>query len=438
MASNPFLIDAPDVAMRYNQGFDIGRQRAMQDQAIKDQVAAQQAQAAMMRDINSVSQNPAATAKDYVGLMMRYPSMAGNIKDSLSTLNTAQQQSMMSDMSQIYAAAQNGRADIATTLTQRLYDVAQSSGDEQGVMRYGAMLAGQQADPNYLKNTSGIAMSAVYGDKFADMFPKVVDAQQKVELMPYTTQEAAGKGAEAEAKGALAYESGLTDIESKKEETKSKVLQRSIDAKKLQLEGEKNEIERQKLQKEISKGEAELSKNRKTAFSQAQGKIDGVQDSIDTIDRLYSHSGFSSAAGTGASLEGYLSSSEGAGAKAILDTVRSQQFLSNLMAAKEGGATFGALTEGEAKKLEESVAAATSAQSVGDLKANLDVIRGIMLRRRQDILASGDLPTTGGRYLGKNQKTGAAVTQGMVNAVMMKRPDLTQAQVVNALLGSAQ
>jgi len=61
-----------------------------------------------------------------------------------------------------------------------------------------------------------------------------------------------------------------------------------------------------------------------------------------------------------------------------------------------------------------------------------------MLRRRQDILASGDLPASGGRYLGKNQKTGEAVTQGMVNAVMMKRPDLTQAQVVNALLGSAQ
>lgn len=428
MASNPFLIDAPDVAMRYNQGFDIGRQRAMQDQAIKDQVAAQQAQAAMMRDINSVSQNPAATAKDYVGLMMRYPSMAGNIKDSLSTLNTAQQQSMMSDMSQIYAAAQNGRADIATTLTQRLYDVAQSSGDEQGVMRYGAMLAGQQADPNYLKNTSGIAMSAVYGDKFADMFPKVVDAQQKVELMPYTTQEAAGKGAEAEAKGALAYETGLTDIESKKEETKSRVLQRDIDKLKLRLDSEKNELERQKLQAEVDEKTAKLGQSSIVA----QNALDTAQDGINAVDRILGDKQFADAVGTGGDLTSYFASSGGKNIRSQLKTLGAQQAMANVNKARENGG-LGPLSDSDMKLYASAVANLETDQSAENLKTNLNTIRTILERNRQDILASGKLKTEGGRYVGKSA-SGKTITEGLINKAMIARPDLPRARIEAILM----
>ena len=434
MANNPFLVEAENPIDSMMKGMQQGIGIRQYQEQLNAQAAAQQRASAMNQGLYELSQNPNATAKDYARFGVMFPESMDNLKKSWELQSPENQSSLLNEMSQVYAASLTGNNDLAKSILKNKYDAAVNSGDAEKANTYKAMIMGADSNPNFLRTSSGLALSSIMGaDKFGSTFESLGKEQRAEQEQPYTVMKAAGDAQKSMAEGDLAYSKGAADIENTREETKSKILQRDIDRAKLKLDAAKNETERMKLQAEIEEKQSKLLETKEGKYQAAQSSLDSFQDSIDTIDRVLGDKGFAQAVGSGGDVTSYLNSSAGKQARTNLETVQAQQFLSNLLAAKAGGATFGSLTEQEGAKIQNAVANITKDQSAESLKNNLGIIRGILTRRRQDIIADGNLRTEGGRFIGKNA-SGNPVTEGMVNKYMISAPDVPREKIVKFLM----
>lgn len=184
------------------QGFQGGLaiKQAMQQQALQQQAIQQQQQ--MQSDLYALSNNPNAGAKDYAAMMTRYPQLADHFKKSWDVLNADQQQNHLNQATQVYAALQANRPDIAQTLLQKQAEAAKNSGDEQAYKNADVLSQFVQGAPEQAKTSVGLMLSSVMGaDKFASTFGTLGDQQRAGELQPANVAlknaEAAQKTAEA-------------------------------------------------------------------------------------------------------------------------------------------------------------------------------------------------------------------------------------------------
>jgi hypothetical protein len=199
---NPFMIQTPDLVENYNRGLEIGnaqqdRQRMLdQEQAAKDQ------QMQFQQDMYSVYSNPAAGSREYGALMMKYPSMAENIKKSWDVVSPDQQSTLASDMTQVYSALQNGRDDFAIQLLQEKAGAARNSGDEEGAQKFEMMVETGKADPMLLKDSTGMTLFAIKGKDYLEGLQKAPYGEVEAESSAIKSQaESAKAKAEAYIKG---------------------------------------------------------------------------------------------------------------------------------------------------------------------------------------------------------------------------------------------
>ena len=107
------------------QGFQGGLaiKQALQQQALQQQ---QQMQA----DLANLASNPNAGAKDYAGMMTKYPQLADHFKKSWDVLSADQQQAKLSHSVQVYSALQAGKPEIAVDLLNRQAEGFRNSGQQ--------------------------------------------------------------------------------------------------------------------------------------------------------------------------------------------------------------------------------------------------------------------------------------------------------------------
>lgn len=429
MANNPFLVEAENPIDSMMKGMQQGIGIRQYQEQLNAQAAAQQRASAMNQGLYELSQNPNATAKDYARFGVMFPESMDNLKKSWELQSPENQSSLLNEMSQVYAASLTGNNDLAKSILQNKYDAAVNSGDAEKANTYKAMIMGADSNPNFLRTSSGLALSSIMGaDKFGSTFESLGKEQRAEQEQPYTVMKAAGDAQKSMAEGELAYSKGAADIEQTKEETKSKILQRDIDRAKLKLDAAKNETERMKLQAEIEEKQAKLGKSSVVA----QNSLDTAQDGIAAIDRIMGDPDFSSAVGTGGDLTSYFNSAGGRNIRSQLKTLSAQQAMANVNKARENGG-LGPLSDADMKLYASAVANLETDQSAENLATNLKTIRGILERNRQDIIASGNLKTEGGRFIGKNA-SGNQVTEGMVNKYMISAPDVPREKIVKFLM----
>jgi len=429
MANNPFLVEAENPIDSMMKGMQQGIGIRQYQEQLNAQAAAQQRASAMNQGLYELSQNPNATAKDYARFGVMFPESMDNLKKSWELQSPENQSSLLNEMSQVYAASLTGNNDLAKSILQNKYDAAVNSGDAEKANTYKAMIMGADSNPNFLRTSSGLALSSIMGaDKFGSTFESLGKEQRAEQEQPYTVMKAAGDAQKSMAEGDLAYSKGAADIEQTKEETKSKVLQRDIDRAKLKLDAAKNETERMKLQAEIEEKQAKLGKSSVVA----QNSLDTAQDGIAAIDRIMGDPDFSNAVGTGGDLTSYFNSAGGRNIRSQLKTLSAQQAMANVNKARENGG-LGPLSDADMKLYASAVANLETDQSAENLATNLKTIRGVLERNRQDIIASGNLKTEGGRFIGKNA-SGNQVTEGMVNKYMISAPDVPREKIVKFLM----
>lgn len=119
-------VESPFTAMA--RGYQTGaaiRDDQQQQQALQ---AAKQQQVAQQQALMGLINNPAATAKDYSAATLLMPQLKDQFKQAWEMKNTAQQESLLRDNGQYYAAILSGKPDLAVRMMQTKADAAEKSG----------------------------------------------------------------------------------------------------------------------------------------------------------------------------------------------------------------------------------------------------------------------------------------------------------------------
>lgn len=146
-------------------------QSAARQQELQQKQFALEQQKQMQGDLAKLSQNPNPTAQDFASITTKYPTLAEHFKNTWSMLNTDQQQSRLSQASQVYAALNAGKPDIAAQLAADQAVAFKNAGQENDYKAMDTLSKLIQQSPETAKTSTGLLLSSVLGpEKFSSTF----------------------------------------------------------------------------------------------------------------------------------------------------------------------------------------------------------------------------------------------------------------------------
>jgi hypothetical protein len=227
--------NTPDPTQAFTQGLQSGlvtQQGLLQQQMQRAQFGRlQQMQQATMQ----VAQNP--TPQSIAQLSIAFPEMSENFKRSFDMLTPAQQLARVNQASQVYAAAQNGRPDIAAQLLREQAQAAQNSGDAQGAQHQLRMAEWAETHPKSFTGMAGAILAAAMGpDKFGQTFRDIGSETRDQGLYPSKLQESQAGADIKTAEAAAAPAKIAADIADKNSVISQRAGQLALDRDKLASE----------------------------------------------------------------------------------------------------------------------------------------------------------------------------------------------------------
>lgn len=262
---NPFN----SVANGMMQGLQVGS--ALQAQQEKQRQIELQQQ--MQKDLGQLATNPNPTAKDFAQITVKYPQLAEHFKNTWTMLNADQQQSQLSNASQVYAALTAGKPEIAQKLLDDQAAAYTNAGDDKNAQINKTLSQLIQQSPETAKTSAGLFLSSVLGpEKFATTFSTLGDQQRAQEKQPATVRQGTAEASikEMEARNTpqrLALEN--TYKASQVRDIDSQIGNRAAQLK----------LDRDKLQSEVELKLYELNQKANPAFNLDDGAKKLINDS---------------------------------------------------------------------------------------------------------------------------------------------------------------
>lgn len=140
-----------------------------QDLAQKQYALEQQKQ--MQADLGMLANNPNPTAKDFATITTKYPALAEHFKNTWSTMSQDQQQTRLGQASQVLAALNAGKPDIAKQLLDEQAAAARNAGDAEGAKHASTMSQLVAMNPATAQTSVGLMLSSILGpEKFTSTF----------------------------------------------------------------------------------------------------------------------------------------------------------------------------------------------------------------------------------------------------------------------------
>lgn len=168
----------------------------------------------------------------------------------------------------------------------------------------------------------------------------------------------------------------------------SELRRSDIESKKLdqQLVRETNVIKKDELQQKVNAHKTKVEQDKRDLDFNVRGEVDAAQNGIDTIDRALEGDGLESATGIEANFP-TISGSDASNFEAILETIQSQAFLTQVKKMKG----MGALSENEGKKLGAAIGSLSINMGDKKLRAELNRIRGVMVEAKKSLIKKYNL-----------------------------------------------
>lgn len=424
-----------------------------------DQAAQQQKQLALQQQqqqaqvLNALIANPNPTATDYAHATLLVPGMKDQIKQSWDALNADQQQNHLSDAAQYYAAIQNGNPEIAVQMMNSKADAMDAASGaptaQSHALRTQAQLIG--IHPELAARTMGMMLANIPGgDKvissMATLGKEGRDAAQAPGALAKVNADASKAQSDATVAAgtvpALIAKPGIDNAKSQQEIAASQA-QQAVAALSVQIAQANSETERGKLtlQRDEWQQKADLLKS--TSSAGATTALDTINNMRSTLDAVMKHPGLTGFFGAGTAGGSQLALIPGTDAhdfRAMLDTLKSQQFLQQLDALKatsaNGSSGLGALSNSEGDRLAAAIANLDPNQSQGQLKTQLTTIGKLLDRAQAKLIASGKAPgttNTGAGAVVMTHPTYGAITDARINALLQQNPGATREQVLQFL-----
>lgn len=204
------------------------------DKAQQQKIALDQ-QKQMQFDLATLAQKPDPTAQDFAQISTKYPALAEHFKNTWSMLNTDQQQSRLSQATQVYSALNANKPDVAKQLLEQQVAAARNAGREQDAKSAETMLGLIDTNPKMALSSAGLMLSSVLGpEKFTNTFSTLQKLPGEVKA-----GEAAATKAEWEAKDTpqrleLANQQTAANIRNLDSQIRERSARLSLDADKAQ------------------------------------------------------------------------------------------------------------------------------------------------------------------------------------------------------------
>ncbi len=372
-------------------------QRNLAEQQALDLQKKRETQAQMEADLGTLSQNPTPSA--LASMMVKYPSLSENFKRTYDVLSTEQKDSRIKQASQVYAAMQAGKPEVAQQLLIDQATAARNAGMEQDAKAAETVAELVKLNPATAETSTGLLLASAMGpDKFAETFTKLQGERREAELQPSKLTESQAKAQKAAVEAKFAESGAALDLQKKgwditkiQEDIKISKQNAGIAALNAQISREGNQIKREenqlKLQELVQKRD-EAVRTKAADLESARANMDNMLNTADRI--LKTPIGVvGSAAGPVSSRMPTLSQ-DTADFEALVETLGSQSFMAQIPNIKG----MGALSNAEGEKLQAALQNFSLRQSPERLLENVKEAQRLVMKARKNMTARSGLPET--------------------------------------------
>ena len=353
-----YILDTPDPLAKVLEGFQagtairrqpeleqreatqFGQQQLLFEHGQEDRAATQAALAQqqadakqMQADIAALNDNPNATAADYARIIATYPDISTGMQQSWKLLDSANQESTLLGLGEVYSAINSDNIELADSLLSDRVEALRNSGRTDEAAKTEAMLEILRASPDAAKTSIGLAIKTLGGTQFDSL----LDTASTVQTSSILTD---GTVVKVMRDGAVIVEDPSGNVVTG--EDRARAIAEANAAKEEQIRAEAEAREGGKLETQIELAgtvaqvkalgalAVKLSGENLSSYNKVRTNIANYGLAIDALDR---------GANTGAIVQ-YFPSIKSASIE--LDNVRNRLGLDII-----GAATFGALSKGE-------------------------------------------------------------------------------------------
>lgn len=350
--------------------------------------------AAMEKDIGELTAREApATALEIARFNLKYPDHAAKFKEGFSKMTEAAKQNQIGQVSEVYGAMEAGDFELAEGIIAQQVAAAENSGDTGGAKAGNIMLEVLRKNPEAAKNSTGMTLAGMMGeDNFIGTFTGMAEESRKRKLDPSKQSKAQAEAETAATEAKFAESNAVLELQKKgvdiskvqEDEQVSKANRQVANLTKIK-DKTMDTLKQQELQLKIDEKVEERDTKARELVASGEATYTLLDNSLNTIDRLLASPELDDVIGSfeGGMFGNILPSDGEADAIALIETIQSQQFLDNLMMAKDRGATFGALSEQEGAKLQGYLQNLSRKQSEKQFKENLVNLQTLLKKSRE-------------------------------------------------------
>lgn len=443
--------NVPNPVQSFTQGLQLGsnvQQLQLQQQQQQIALAQQQQQAQV---VHSLVTNPNANASDYSKAMLLVPGLKDQLKNAWDTKNTAQQQSNLSDMTQWSSAIQNGQPKVASDAMRARADAMENTAGQptQESQALRAQASVVDAHPDFANFMIKAALvSHPDGSKVVDSIAKLGQEQRAQDLHPAAVDtavagadKAVADASKAQSDATVASATIPAQIQKPTEENLTAENQRKVADFNAQISASNSETQRGQLVLERDKFIADNKLKGNALQEGAQSQLNAYDQSIGTVNQIMNHPLLKSDWGVGTTfgkIAGAVPGTQNHDFRALVDTLKSQQFMNQIKELKDesktGGSGMGALSDAEGQRIERAVSSLDTDQSQPAFKNAVGVIQATLNKARARVIGSGKLSTSAapgaaGGFVANVPGIGT-VNEGDINRLLEQNPGSTREQAI--------
>jgi hypothetical protein len=381
-----YLANMPqvDIGESLIQGLQVGATfRQMQEQQAAKQQAEQRLQAYRGELESAFSQG---TPQAFSRLMTLFPEHQAAIKPQFEQLSKERQQAEISSALPVASALLSNNPKVAKDLIEQRIRATPEGEDVSGLQAISSLV---DSDPQTARNYALMSLSQIMSpDKFAETFGKLSEAGRAEAMAPSQLTESQAKATTAAAKAKFAESEAALDLQKKgwdikKIQSDMAIANQNaaIAAANVQIGKTTNELKRQELELKVD----EMKQKRDSTVREKVADVEAAKFNIDnmlnTSQRILKNPKLNSVIGTIQGRVPVVLSDEAQDAVALIETLGSQAFLSQIPNVKG----MGQLSNAEGEKLQNALQNLGRVQSEKQFKENLGEVDRLLNKARKNI-----------------------------------------------------
>lgn len=375
------------------------KQQESRQKAIETQQAEQRLQAYRGEIENAYTQG---TPDAFLRVMTLFPEHQKVIEPQWSALDKKRQQAEINQASPVMSALFVGNAKVAKNLLQQRIDATPEGQDVSGLQ---SLVDAIDRDPKAATVQAMDMFSRIMSpEKYAETFSKMMEAKRAEEMAPITMRKETALSAEAEEKAKqaaiksrFAESEAVIDLEKKgwdirKIQSDMAIAKQNaqIAAANVQIGNTTNDLKRQELELKVD----EMKQKRDSTVREKAAEVESARFNIDnmlnTANRILKNPRLNDVVGT---IEGRLPvilSDQAQDAVALIETLGSQAFLSQIPNVKG----MGQLSNTEGEKLQNALQNLGRVQSEKQFRENLQEATRLLNKARENVSMRFGVPET--------------------------------------------